>query len=367
MTINVSFYNKEHERLLSATPNFDDILKIINSGLAVDADLWVYALFKEQKDRDGFRTYSDFTYRLARRIQLIEDYIDLKSNTITSVDENPEKIITEYIGVGCALKLVSEIHGLTEADWELIPESRTKDLDFFISSDGINIVEVECKGTFLGSSRSSMKADIEKKKHVQRNKENNNHLLYGVITSYYSDQSKLAQAEILDPDPIKLYDDPYRARLLNRLRYYLIQFNIFSKAHFLISLSERINILRYTESYRNLDNVPLVSRYGEPFKNPVSFNWKKPFNEHSEIIGNIFAISEEVYLFYGLNENIIDTLMSQSYDRILDYREQPKTIAVSVEIQAPLGQQLSAEININFKGNISQNSAGRYIGILRRT
>ena len=155
-----------------------------------------------------------------------------------------------------------------------------------------SIIEVECKGTFDGVSRSSMRASIEAKKDVQRNKQNNNNILYGVITSYYFGNSRPARADILDPEPIEIYSDPYLFRLLNRLKYYLVQFNVFSKAHFLISLSERINILKYTQNYKELDGLSLVNSYGEPFDAPVSLYWKKPLKEEKGIIGQIFVTTQ---------------------------------------------------------------------------
>jgi len=367
MAIDVNFYDAKHREALSNTPQFANIVKIVESGLTVDEDLWIYCLFKEQKARDGFRTYADFASRLAKRLQLFEDYINLQSKTITSVDDKPEKIISEYVGIGCALKLVSEIHGLTEADWELIPESRTKDLDFFISSDSTSIIEVECKGTFSGSSRSSMKADIEAKKRVQRTKQNNNHLLYGIITSYFSDPAIPARADILDPDPVEVYEDPYYARLLCRMKYYLIQFNVFSRAHFLISLSERVNGLRYNKEYMRLDAAPLVGRFGEPFKSPISFNWKRPFENHSEIIGDIFSVDKETYLFYGLTEAIVDILISQSFGAILGFRTQPNTVSVTATIEGPPEQQVERKSeSIILKGDLRSNSAGRFIGLMHK-
>lgn len=175
--IDISFYSKEHEELLKSSPKFNKIQEVINSGLLFDEDLWIYALFKEQKNRDGFRSFDDFKHRLSRRITLLEDYIDFDSKTITAIDKHSDKNISEYIGVGTALKLISTIHDLIEADWEIIPESQTKDLDFEIGFDDKNTIEVECKGTFNGASRYDMKKDIIDKKTTQRKNKNNNHLL----------------------------------------------------------------------------------------------------------------------------------------------------------------------------------------------
>ena len=363
----VEFYNSKHENVLRSRSSYKNILKIIESGLTVDDDLWIYCLFKEQRNRDGFRTYEDFASRLTKRIQLLEDYIDLNSNTISAIDEKPDKIISEYIGVGCGLKLISEIHGLTEADWELIPESKTKDLDFQISSDGKTIIEVECKGTFNGSTRSNMMSSIEAKKEVQRNEQNNNHILYGVIASYYFGDSKPARADILDPEPLELYSDPYLVRLLNRLKYYLTQFNVFSRAHFLISLSERINVLKHTKNYNELDGLPLINQYGEPFEFPVSFDWKKPLRKHDDIIGNIFFVSEKDYLFFGINQNIVNLLIRQDHSAILDYREKAEMFSVSDEIQISPEQKLEKENETFFvEGVVHQNTAGLVFGVLNR-
>ena len=374
--IEVSFYNKRHKDLLKAnSPKYDKIEEITESGLTLDEDLWIYCLFREQKNRDGFRTYNDFKLRLARRIQYLEDYLDLKSNTITAIDDIPEKPISEYVGVGGALKLISEVHGLIEADWEIIPESQTKDLDFFIASDGNNIIEVECKGTLNRASRSSMKRDIEEKKEVQRNKEKNNHILYGVITSFYSDKNKKAQIDILDPDPFFLYEDPFKVKLINRLKYYLFHFNIFTKSHFLISLSERINILREINDYKSLDGIPLVNRYGEAFEIPSSLNWKKHFKDHDSILGDITPIDKESYLFYGVDVSIVEKLISQNYDEIMGYKDYAKTTLLSTEIKVVPKDYILYEKSflaektpelVSLQGKISRNSAGRISGLMKR-
>jgi hypothetical protein len=365
VTIKVSIYNERHLHLLQHSGKYGDIAKIIESGLPVNEDLWTYALFKEQRDRDGFRTFDNFRQRLAKRIQLFDDYIDPQSDTITAIEGNPGKTISEYVGVGTALLLVSTIHGLTEADWELIPETHTKDLDYLIASDGEIVVEVECKGTYEGRSRSTMRKSIEEKKQAQRGAEQNDHLLYGVITSYCSDPSKRAHAELLDPTAVPIYDDPLRARLMNRLKYYLVQFSVFSQAHFLIALSQRINALRFVKDYESLDGVGLVNRYGEPFDMPISLYGKKLFAEHDEIIGDIFPIEDGNYLFCGLSQNAVPLLISQKFQELFDYREIPQRLRVHTSIKPSSGGESTIETEpIALEGALSLNSAGRYVGIL---
>jgi len=367
MSIEVSFYNEKHKDLLKvSSPKFKEIEEIITRGLQLDEDLWIYCLFKEQRDREGFRTYEDFKKRLGKRMGLLEDYLDMSSSTITAVDDNPEKGISEYVGVGAALKLMSEIYGLTEADWEIIPEGQEKDLDFYICFDGESIIEVECKGTLNRVSRSTMMGDIKDKKDAQVLKRSGHHILYGVITTFYSDKTKNAQVEILDPEPVYLYDDPYLARLINRLKYYLIHFNYFSRTHFLISLSERINILKNIQDYKALDNIPLVDRYGNTFDVPVSLDSKRPFKGEVNILGEIIKIDEDSWFFHGLDDDVISVIISQSYSKILSFKSSMVTLMVEVSqeyIKKHLPQE--GDVPLMIKGYISKNSAGRYVGILK--
>ena len=99
-----------------------------------DADLWTYSLFTEQKPFPGFRNFEELRLRLPRRWEKVEDYFYLNHYTIRAKFPGAKyQELTEELGVGAALALVSCIHGLTQADWNIIDVTRSKDLDFSIN------------------------------------------------------------------------------------------------------------------------------------------------------------------------------------------------------------------------------------------
>ncbi|MBK1986648.1 hypothetical protein A0J48_003675 [Sphaerospermopsis aphanizomenoides BCCUSP55] len=250
-SIKVSFYNEEHRKLLENTPKYELITKLVEDGFdCSNEDLWTYGLFREQKPIFGFNSYEELKSKLPKRWGYIEDYFDLNADTIRAKyhgSDNQDKSLTETLGIGVALALISHIHGLTQADWNIIPphnSQKLKDLDFCIASDGEQFIEVEAKGSYAETNKNSnsiytMKSDIEAKKQVQRTKANNNNILYGVITSYSSNPEVMAHCRILDPPVVYEFNNPRKMRLLSRLSFYLQQLNLLSRANYLIALANR--------------------------------------------------------------------------------------------------------------------------------
>ena len=59
--------------------------------------------------------------KLPSRIGLFKDYLDLESGTIRAKFDNAQdqQIVTEHVGIGSGLSVISHIHSLTEADWNI--------------------------------------------------------------------------------------------------------------------------------------------------------------------------------------------------------------------------------------------------------
>lgn len=152
MKLQVSIYNQHHRDLLKFNPQYEKLIELENNELTIpNEDFLIYCLFNEQKQHTGFRTFNDFRRKLPSRIELLQDYLDLSSPTITAKfkEVQEQQIITERIGIGAGLSVISHLHGLTEADWNIKAVTKKKDLDYHISADDENIIEVECKGTLM--------------------------------------------------------------------------------------------------------------------------------------------------------------------------------------------------------------------------
>ena len=382
MKIKVSVYNDHHRKLLKTNPIYEKIENIDGKNVEISReDFLIYSLFKEQKNHQGYERFSDFRKKLPDRIVKLNEYLKGDSKTITAVFNNAQEQqeVTENVGIGAGLSVISQLHGLTEADWNIIPVTRDKDLDYSISSDGKNIVEVECKGTFddpklKTSSVSNMRNDIEKKKNFQRKNVHNKNLLYGVITSYNNNPDELAHCRILDPNSDNEYESPWKLRLLSRLSFYLRELNLISKSHFLIALANKLQTLNYfdVEEIKNTDHLSLSRADGEPFPFPVSFEHHKTRILDNSGFGEVFRVGKNKYLFYGFRDEVVETLIKQNYSEITKMKFLPKTINTGIKAKL---RKRDIEPDTYFQetqhgyaeqqlyGKIQQTSAGRLFGI----
>ena len=124
----VEYYNDEHKRLLEKYSCSDEIRRVINDGLKVtEEEFFSYALFREQKNHDGWQTYQDLKTKIPNRLLIFKEYYSVDNGLLCSrfnLANDRENHLTESIGVGAGLVLISQLYGLTEADWERIPVSK---------------------------------------------------------------------------------------------------------------------------------------------------------------------------------------------------------------------------------------------------
>lgn len=419
--IKVSFYNDEHRRKLKDTPKYKAIEELVENGFTCsDADLWTYSLFTEQKPFPGFSSFEELKIRLPRRWKTIEDYFYLNDYTVRAKFPGAKyQKLTEELGVGSALALVSHIHGLTQADWDIIDVTRNKDLDFSLNpgrqkiidtlikpgreqssttnnevslnsktaSDGERFIEVEAKGSYIDvdgrKTISGMKADIERKKTTQRTEQNNQNLLYGVITTYSESKGVIAHSRILDPPATyNSEDSPRKVRLLSRLNFYTDQLNLFSRANYLIALVNRIRDISALGNYESLDFQPLLNRNSERFEIPNSYTQSRTVIDVREGlgIGEVFPISSSEYFFFGFDIAIPLKLINQNFSEVLEYRcELPSVLNVEVSAKLKpldlrtfrIGYSSSESSNdrnrviMELSGTLYVNSAGIILGLLR--
>ena len=366
MKVKVSIYDEEHRRLLSSYPTVNYIKQINEKELYIpEEDFLIYCLFIEQKDFDGYRTFEDLKSIVSYRIEWLKEYLDL-SYTIRGKfpSKYQPKEITERVGVGCSLLLISKIHNLTEADWKIKEiSSEYKDLDFYISSDENHIIEVECKGTYKDPNikPSKQKKSIEEKKETQRRLNNNSHkILYGVITSYYNKSDKLAHLRLLDPESNNKYGNPLKLKILSRLYFYLFVLNLFSRSHFLIALANRIEILKIlaADQIEKLNGIPLKNARGEDFDFPISLKFFKNPLPNKDYIGILFESTRQLnsYYFIGVHKDIVNILIKQKFSELVRLRFQPKTEKIS-SFKARIKKE-----EILLTGKIMMSSSGVLLG-----
>lgn len=388
---NVEFYDDKHRELLKDNCSlYERIEKLISSGFAIDKEeLFSYAIFIEQKyGKSCWESFQELQERLPHFRRSWEEIFNFSGGTVhanfdTSLIHTYHK---EALGVGGALSIVSKIYGLTEADWQKIPITQIRHLDFEIASTGKEFVQVEAKGSVVPdyhkSRISNHKRSIEDKKKVQREKQANSNTMLGVITVISNDSGLIAKCLILDPPAEDIIQDPYKYKLLARLFFYWREMQMISKSHFLEVLINRIKSIQLSEDYKSLNELPLLNRRGEPHQIPDSL-----FQTHSCVLdesafGEAFPFDADKarFFFYGFNSQVVKSILKQNFEEInaMDfYPFVQKDAEVSAKIPKRFfeGTQRDIEdydekagqtrLEIHMKGDLTHTPSGRVFGFLK--
>lgn len=323
----IDFYDSEHEQLLrDQCPEYPQLQKLVNGGFRIDKNIFFsYAMFVEQKlGRHGWETYRELLEKLPGFLGAWEENFDFSGNSVNAKFLTSEIRIChkESMGVGGALSVVSKVYNLTEADWETIPITQVRDLDFLIASTGSKYIEVEAKGSVvpnhLQQHISHHQTSIKKKKITQREEEDNNNTLIGVITSIPENSEHNAKCWILDPPSVSVPMDPYKYKLLARLYYYWRELSMLSRSHFLEVLINRIQTIANVEDYKSLTGLPLLNRRGKPHGVPESLFDKRSSVIDRKAFGETIPLDRygDKFFFYGFDTSIVKSLLKQDFGKI---------------------------------------------------
>jgi hypothetical protein len=323
----VDYYDAHHKTKLSKHSNAARIASLVAEGLKIgEAEFVTYAMFTQQKDHDGYRTYQELKTIFPEELPGFRRHFDLAAGTLRARfgGDDMQKHQTERAGVAGALLVMNRIFDLHEADWHKIPESGLKDLDFLLASTGSGYIEVEAKGSVVQSAQmraevSHAKGEIGEKKAAQRADGNKNDL-FGVITAIPTSANEKARCWLLDPPAQPVDMPPAKYKILARLNYYLESIARFSQMRMLIALSNRIATLRRLDNYIALDELPLVDSRGEPFRFHPSLEQYKTMLLKDKVVGRAFPISGTEFFFYGFDVAIFDLLTVQNFESIGHFR-----------------------------------------------
>jgi hypothetical protein len=390
LKLDVDYYNEEHKQLLANAPFHDALEEAIKNGMEIpEEEFEVYTVFREQKQKPGWKSYSELKARLPHRLATFSEYFDLSKGTVRSKFETGsdcDNTQTESAGVGVALAVVSKLYNLTEADWQKIPIQNVKDLDFEIASDGKEMVEVEAKGTVLDGEDitpgiSNCKRSIENKKKEQREKQNNRNRLIGIITSFPSTEGQSAKVRVLDPPMLEDPEDPLKYKLLARLYFYWREIRLISESPFLQALINRIGDISFVSDYGSLNDRPLLNLSGEKMQIPISYTLARTILPGEIAFGEVFPLRSDTFFFYGFDMKIVSLLINQRFDEILNFKsnlpdaiQEISTLTARVREEELEGSQVQpsgfpkgpdkSRVEIPMSGRLSANSAGRVFGEL---
>lgn len=381
----LQFYDASHERALRNYSVFAELSKAQQSGIAIPYDEYKsYVIFREQSEQTGYQTFAQLQEQLSIYIPPYEDYYQHDGNTIYLKRRHAQqqgRPQTEAAGVGAALSVASRLYGLTEADWQRIPEGRDKDVDFMrsnprLASNGKAFIRLEAKGHAVDDPqlKGNLASDvhhIKEKKVAQRVKVSAPTEFIGFITSFPTSPESRPRIWVVDPPQIPVVSDPRKLKILKRLYYYWKALGPVLGGPAVAALINRIYAIASVERYEQLDGVPLLTRSGAP----VEIRVPEDSTNISQVnaFGQIIPIEGGSYFYYGFDRQILQLIEEQNFDRIAQYRRRAKSSTTDLRLTAVIKRRnASKEFARDFRTNmrmlvptsakISTSSAGRVFG-----
>ncbi len=196
--VSVGFYDDEEKQKLLKYPTHAVMENLVKSGLEIPTEefLTYYLFHKKRPGKEGWRNYREVGRKIGHALAELSEWVDFNGHSLSTPCDiaGQDRSITERIGESIGLSVVSNIHGLTAADWDRISIGRYSSFDYQIASDGKLVVQMEAKGSAAEdnstktSSVSQHKRSIaDKKKAIAEREKQNDYpypadLRYGTIT-----------------------------------------------------------------------------------------------------------------------------------------------------------------------------------------
>jgi len=345
--VDVRFYNDDQERQLLTYPQADAIRAAVNNGVTVPtANFLTYYLFHRKRlGLPGYGNYSTIARRIDRALNHLHDSITFTGTTIatTSGVEQQLREVSEHVGEAIGLSVISHIHGLICADWQVIPEQPGRHgvstFDFSLASNESGTIEIETKGTsvenneYQSATVSNHKSAILAKKlqirslQASRNYPTSGNIRYGTIAAVDPCRNHKVRCWLLDPPPHAEHLDPYLRRILIRMRFLRDWISFVSpRSHLAAALAMRVLDLESVDDPGALDGVPLIRPNGEQYDyrpsggQPSSFFSAKSRIVNGPVGGIVLQLSQNSLYFVGIQEELIVLSTKQEFTQIGAFR-----------------------------------------------
>lgn len=409
LKVSIDYFNDEHRKLFEAYPNATDIEALIENRSTISKEEFLaYFMFSEMDNREGFRNYEELSRKIESRQGLIDDYLTFDNNSVQAqvigASLNNARI-TERIGVALGLCIVNKIHGLTQADWEKIPEAPSRgghptfDFEIPIASTGSNFIQVENKGAAVqdnsgktGTVRNKYKDILKKKEYLREEEEKlniliHNNLYYGTIGVLDNRTNSTAKVWLVDPPAFNIEMEPRKYKLVSRLTYYLEEFKeIGLRPKILESLENRINEIIGSKDYKALDNKSIDENY--PAKGSfylfMEGNNNLALVDTNEAFGRVFLIERKqrtVPYLIAFPKALMRIIIKQNFEQILNYKYEPDFMRENVQVLMRFTKSDMLERNISdvlkftfnekkrsseavYFGKVNFSSDGKIFGVL---
>ena len=336
--VDVEYYDANEARKLSRFPDAASIANVAGKQIDVPiSDFLTYFQFRLQRPGVlGLRNREELATRMDVTLGELRSLVDFSGKSVTVANGvSPLDIhVTERIGESIGLCVMDRIHQFHQADWQRIPTSHTRTMDYECASTGRYLVQVETKGSSAhnnsekSSSVSHHKASIQGKKTALRLADPAGAKIarYGTITTISEQTNQNIRCWLLDPPPVDFEAGPARIKLLSRL-YYIrdLILAVAPRSSLGAALSTRLADLGKISDPWELDGVPLYQANGEPFVwvPRRASNAPHPFFAQKSWVPDIRAggfieksTTSKTIFFVGFVERLLDIVAKQDFHEI---------------------------------------------------
>ena len=347
LLFDASFYNDEHEKVLVKSSIGSRLKKIEEDGISIPYSTFLsYAIFHQQSDDEGYATFKELQLQLKDYLRAYENTYGVHQGTVflhRPRAKTQAKPYTEMGGVGAALAVASELYGLTEADWQRIPESGEHTLDFRIGANNSTVVEVEAKGHAVGNTanRGNISADaahIADKKRDQRLQPIVKSAEFiGLVTHFPTGPSQRPRVWMLDPEAVDIKIEPSKLRLMKRIYFYWKAIGTISGSALIPALANRFYAITRSKDYDSLDGLPLLGRTGKRMEPSASLRTSKSNVAELDAFGEVIEVDDGKFFFYGFRHDVVRMLIGQRFSLIREYSNranEPKEMAFNAVLHS---------------------------------
>jgi len=375
--LDVDYYDEEEKELLRLNypSEFGRIDKVVQAGhIKIPfADFKTYTQMHHQNSEDdklrSFEAIHDSLGDLYGNVNFYTHFDEETSRFYSDrIDNNEQNHVSESIGCGGALGVISAIYGLTQADWQRINIQGHKDFDFdsAIIQNFKKKVEVEAKGTITSDNsekanfsyhKSSIKAKKEEKS------DSGSDLLIGAITVV--DDVNHAKVYLVDPPDQSNLNDEFRFKIktLKRLTYYCHWMSIISNRSYLtIALKNRMKALELIDNMNLLNHIVLTNANDKVLKIDENFLKSRCYIGDSKV-GRLSTLGPNKAVFIGLDVEIYNLIAIQDFTSITKFKTESfiKRTRIDLKVSKQKAERDSFIRNLKFEYRKTRDNLFHFI------
>ncbi len=380
----MEYYNENEKSKLDNYSTAEKIRSVVNEGVTIStAEFLTYYLFhKKRPGKFGWRNYEEVGCHIDAALAELSGWVEFNGYSIsTPNDVDPQdRAITERIGESIGLSVISKIHELTAADWGKIPEGKTKTFDYEIASDGMQIVQMEAKGSCTPDnsvktdSIRKQKSSIADKKSTILPMENDGaydfpaDVRYGTIGVMGEQPTVPVRCYLVDPAAENYDDWPRRLRVLQRVRFIRDWISFISpRSQLAAALNTRFAALEKLSDPLLLDDVPLLGGRGEPLAfnriGGTQVDYSSFFASKSRITdgpagGITLQLPNDDLFFIGVREALVEMAAGQQLTRIAEFKTESGSMRKTVRCVFPIGAYRRLRLPSHIEERVSKS--GKY-------